>query len=257
MDSTESPVHGQQEGSAYNGHFESVCYHPLLLFNSQRPSSVRAMCTALRTGMAPARDRTSAEMAGLPEGGCSGNGQPLTPGKLPTSTSLWCLLWSRPDRPSLRQSPSCPRPRMKLSAPDLSSTERCLPRSWARALALPEAQEPCSARGTKGFACFSRGETMRIWEPSARVYTFTVPGPKWKSWVIRFRQALRLHRCSMDQPAIQPASSADESSGNVYTERAGTWPRGSPEPSPGTRLSRRSRRESPRASENKAASAVC
>jgi Transposase DDE domain group 1 len=34
MDSTESPVHGQQEGSAYNGHFGSVCYHPLLLFNS-------------------------------------------------------------------------------------------------------------------------------------------------------------------------------------------------------------------------------
>ena len=33
MDSTESPVHGQQEGSAYNGHFASVCYHPLLLFN--------------------------------------------------------------------------------------------------------------------------------------------------------------------------------------------------------------------------------
>ena len=33
MDSTESPVHGQQEGSSYNGHFESVCYHPLLLFN--------------------------------------------------------------------------------------------------------------------------------------------------------------------------------------------------------------------------------
>ncbi len=33
MDSTESPVHGQQEGSAYNGHFESLCYHPLLLFN--------------------------------------------------------------------------------------------------------------------------------------------------------------------------------------------------------------------------------
>ena len=33
MDSTESSVHGQQEGSAYNGHFQSVCYHPLLLFN--------------------------------------------------------------------------------------------------------------------------------------------------------------------------------------------------------------------------------
>ena len=33
MDSSESPVHGQQEGAAYNGHFESVCYHPLFLFN--------------------------------------------------------------------------------------------------------------------------------------------------------------------------------------------------------------------------------
>ncbi len=33
MDSSESPVHGQQEGSAYNGHFEAGCYHPLFLFN--------------------------------------------------------------------------------------------------------------------------------------------------------------------------------------------------------------------------------
>ena len=33
MDSTEIPVYGQQEHSAYNGHFESTCYHPLLLFN--------------------------------------------------------------------------------------------------------------------------------------------------------------------------------------------------------------------------------
>ena len=33
MDSSESPVHGGQEGTAYNGHFETVCYHPLFLFN--------------------------------------------------------------------------------------------------------------------------------------------------------------------------------------------------------------------------------
>ena len=33
MDSSESPVHGEQEGSAYNGHVASVCYHPLFLFN--------------------------------------------------------------------------------------------------------------------------------------------------------------------------------------------------------------------------------
>jgi hypothetical protein len=55
MDSSESPVYGEQEGSAYNGHFESVCYHPLFLFNSQgtawRRSCVRATCTAPKTGM--------------------------------------------------------------------------------------------------------------------------------------------------------------------------------------------------------------
>jgi hypothetical protein len=35
MDSTEIPVYGQQEHSSYNGHFESTCYHPLLLFNAE------------------------------------------------------------------------------------------------------------------------------------------------------------------------------------------------------------------------------
>jgi hypothetical protein len=34
MDSTEIPVYGGQEQSAYNKHYESTCYHPLLLFNS-------------------------------------------------------------------------------------------------------------------------------------------------------------------------------------------------------------------------------
>ena len=33
MDSSESRVHGQQEGTAYNGHFGSLCYHPLFCFN--------------------------------------------------------------------------------------------------------------------------------------------------------------------------------------------------------------------------------
>ena len=33
MDSSEFPVHGSQEGSSYNGHFGSRCYHPLLVFN--------------------------------------------------------------------------------------------------------------------------------------------------------------------------------------------------------------------------------
>jgi hypothetical protein len=49
LDSTESPVHGRQEGSAYNGHYESMCYHPLLLFNQHGGSrSSRRAPPALR-----------------------------------------------------------------------------------------------------------------------------------------------------------------------------------------------------------------
>tara|TARA_B100002003_G_C14104531_1_gene531277 strand:- start:251 stop:1582 length:1332 start_codon:yes stop_codon:yes gene_type:complete len=33
LDSSESPVHGEQEGSAYNGHFRCTCFHPLFCFN--------------------------------------------------------------------------------------------------------------------------------------------------------------------------------------------------------------------------------
>jgi hypothetical protein len=33
MDSSESPVCGDQEGTAYNSHFGSVCHHPLFVFN--------------------------------------------------------------------------------------------------------------------------------------------------------------------------------------------------------------------------------
>src|SRR4051795_347161 len=33
LDSSESPTFGQQEGSAWNGHFGCTCYHPLFVFN--------------------------------------------------------------------------------------------------------------------------------------------------------------------------------------------------------------------------------
>src|SRR5712692_2024725 len=46
MDSTEVRVHGRQEQSAYNGHFESTCYHPLLLFNREGD----CLATKLRPG---------------------------------------------------------------------------------------------------------------------------------------------------------------------------------------------------------------
>ena len=49
MDSTESPVH------AYNGHFESVCYHPLLLFNQHGD----CLAAKLRPGNVHSADGTS------------------------------------------------------------------------------------------------------------------------------------------------------------------------------------------------------
>ena len=33
IDSSVSPTHGKQQGTAYNGHFHCTCYHPLFVFN--------------------------------------------------------------------------------------------------------------------------------------------------------------------------------------------------------------------------------
>ena len=49
MDSSESPVYGAQEQSAYNGHFESVCYHPLFVFNQDGD----CLAATLRPGNVP------------------------------------------------------------------------------------------------------------------------------------------------------------------------------------------------------------
>jgi hypothetical protein len=46
IDSSESPVHGNQEGSAYNGFFESTCYHPLFCFNNF--GDCKGGCTSAR-----------------------------------------------------------------------------------------------------------------------------------------------------------------------------------------------------------------
>jgi len=50
MDSSVSPTHGAQEGTAWNGHFGCMCYHPLFVFNqfghlercSLRPGNVHS-----------------------------------------------------------------------------------------------------------------------------------------------------------------------------------------------------------------------
>jgi hypothetical protein len=45
MDSSESPTYGEQEGSAYNGHFGCTCYHPLFRVQpTRRSGTVCAAC---------------------------------------------------------------------------------------------------------------------------------------------------------------------------------------------------------------------
>ena len=54
MDSSESPTYGEQEGSAYNGHFACTCYHPLFVFTNSGMLSAalcgRAMFTVPTVG---------------------------------------------------------------------------------------------------------------------------------------------------------------------------------------------------------------
>src|SRR5437773_817847 len=60
IDSSESPVHGAQEPSAYNGHFESVCYHPLFVFNQKGD----CLAAKLRPGNVPSASRSGAAWGG-------------------------------------------------------------------------------------------------------------------------------------------------------------------------------------------------
>ena len=68
MDSSVSPTYGDQEGTAYNGHFGCTCYHPLFVFNqfgdlercALRPGNVHS-AEGWRAVLEPvvARDRTT------------------------------------------------------------------------------------------------------------------------------------------------------------------------------------------------------
>ena len=75
MGSSKSPVHGEQERAAYNGHFSSVCYHPLFVFNQfgdlRRGQAASWECTqrpqlAGRTGANPVPLRADGSAPVLP-----------------------------------------------------------------------------------------------------------------------------------------------------------------------------------------------
>jgi hypothetical protein len=76
LDSSVSPTHGGQEGTAYNGHFECTCYHPLFCFN-QFGDLER---TLLREGAGPQRRRL-AKRTGTSREPLSRNEQTVLPGR--------------------------------------------------------------------------------------------------------------------------------------------------------------------------------
>ena len=86
MDSSESPVHGEQEGASYNGHFGSMCYH-----RSTSSVTARARCSVRGTYIA----RTGGVMYWIrscPATGrqeCGGTFVPMPHSLSRTSMSTW------------------------------------------------------------------------------------------------------------------------------------------------------------------------
>ncbi|MBW1707614.1 MAG: IS1380 family transposase [Deltaproteobacteria bacterium] len=54
VDSTDDPTHGKQEGSEYNGHFRSECFHPIFAFTGEGD----ALAGVLRPGKVHSADGT-------------------------------------------------------------------------------------------------------------------------------------------------------------------------------------------------------
>ena len=89
MDSSKGPVHGEQEGAAYNGHFGCTSYHPIFVFN-QFGDCERAM---LRPGNVHSTHnwREVLDPSWPATGGreCAGTSGPMPPSPSRRSTSTW------------------------------------------------------------------------------------------------------------------------------------------------------------------------
>src|SRR5208283_764802 len=64
VDSTEDPVHGNQEGEAFNGYFDQVCYHPLFCLTNKGD----LLSARLRPGNAHSADGVLDAISPLIEG---------------------------------------------------------------------------------------------------------------------------------------------------------------------------------------------
>lgn len=89
IDSSVSPTHGEQEGTAYNGHFGCTCYHPLFVFNQpgdlERCALRPATCTARTAGVTC----STRWWRGIAVGRFSACCAAMRPLRCPTCTSTW------------------------------------------------------------------------------------------------------------------------------------------------------------------------
>ena len=88
MDSSVSPTHGEQEGTAYNGHFGCTCYHPLFPTSSAIWSGVPfapAMSTVPTVGVR----FWNRSLSVIGNGTCAATSEGTPPLPHRTSTSSW------------------------------------------------------------------------------------------------------------------------------------------------------------------------
>ena len=88
MDSSVSPTHGEQEGTAYNGHFGCACYHPLL--------SAWSKTAASRSTVTPSLSSTRAGMLSSHQAQQDLGRDPRA-GDLYVFRGLTIISWPRPD----------------------------------------------------------------------------------------------------------------------------------------------------------------
>src|SRR5262249_55333199 len=135
IDSSVSPTHGAQEGTAYNGHFACTCYHPLFVFNQDgdlercalRPGNVHSA-----HGWREVLDlEWSRGIAARISGGCC---VAMRPSLSPTCTSTWKQRAS--STPSVCSRTTCFRSGSRRCSSDPSAAHRITCGASTRASAI-------------------------------------------------------------------------------------------------------------------------
>jgi hypothetical protein len=89
MDSSVSPTHGDQEGTAWNGHFDCTCYHPNFLFNQFGMLDAAPSATATSTALTAGEMSSPPSLPDRPSETSCGSSGPMPPMRSRHSMSDW------------------------------------------------------------------------------------------------------------------------------------------------------------------------